>query len=45
MVEDAIQTRRVLRYAVFEWSAFGTFRAAAEVEAKSDKEALREAAA
>lgn len=43
MNPSAAQSRLALRFTVYEYSAFGSFRAAAEVEAESDRDALREA--
>jgi hypothetical protein len=43
VTEATLQTCPVLRYTVFEYTAFGMFRAAAELDAASDREALREA--
>lgn len=43
MTEVASRTTLVLRYSVFELSALGSIRLAAEFAAVSDSEALREA--
>lgn len=43
MVETRSRAGSVLRYAVFELSAFGSMRLAGEFESSSDAQALREA--
>ncbi len=43
MTEATLRTCPVLRYTVSEYSAFGLFRVVAELDAGSDREALREA--
>jgi hypothetical protein len=43
VIETGASAALVLRYTVFELSAFGAIRIAAEFNAASDREALREA--
>jgi hypothetical protein len=43
VLEAATLTCPLIRYTVFELSAFGSFRVAAELDAQSDGEALQEA--